>query len=113
MALKLASINVTQFTAHSYRGAGLSAAHQSGASIKSKVKHGDWRNISTFKKYYVAPSQDSTVGRIIMNHYQPGDCCTMYPQPNYHYSSSECCTMYPQPNFNLYYFLPNASISDI
>lgn len=66
-SLSLAGIDVTQFSAHSYRGAGLSAAKARGASLNSIVAHGCWRNVSTFNTYYSAPEDDSEVGRIIMN----------------------------------------------
>ena len=52
---QIAGIDVTEFTANSCRGAGLIVGHRRGASIVAIVKQRDWRNTSTFKKYYEAP----------------------------------------------------------
>jgi len=68
-SLELAGIDTNQFTGHSFRGAGLSAAQAKGANISQIVAHGDWKNVTTFKSHYSAPSQDSNIGRIILNQY--------------------------------------------
>lgn len=67
--LKLAGINTEQFTAHSYRGASLSGAHEKGASIDQIVKAGNWKSVDTFKSHYCAPTNTSAVGRLILEHY--------------------------------------------
>ena len=72
-ALDLSGIDSSQFAAHSYRGAGLSAAHNKGASIETIIKQGEWKNVNCFRKFYSAPSQDSTVGQIILSHFENGE----------------------------------------
>ena len=64
--LSMAEIDVSKFTSHSFRGAGLSAAYKRGASIESIVQAGNWTNTGTFKSFYNAPSYDSNVGRLIL-----------------------------------------------
>lgn len=64
--LFLAGIDTDQFSAHSYRGAGLSAASARGASVKDILTAGDWSRISTFNTFYNAPSNDTPVGRLIL-----------------------------------------------
>lgn len=65
--LFLAGIDTTQFSAHSYRGAGLSQASAKGASSKDILSAGDWTNITTFQSYYNAPPNNSPVGRLIID----------------------------------------------
>ena len=67
LVLKIAGIDISKFQAHSYRGAGLSKAIRSGASIPQIVKAGHWKNASTFKTFYNAPSYDSEIGKIILS----------------------------------------------
>ena len=67
--LKLAGIDDSQFSSHSYRGAGLSCALNHGANIMQIVKAGSWSNTDTFKRHYFAPENDSEVGKIILNHF--------------------------------------------
>lgn len=66
--LNLAGIDTSRFKAHSFRGAGLSAAHKKGASIDKIVQHGNWKNVNMFHSYYHAPEEDSSIGQIIMRH---------------------------------------------
>lgn len=61
-----AGIDTQQFTAHSIRGAGLSAAFSHGANIKQIIDAGSWTNTGTFIKHYLAPESDSPVGQIIL-----------------------------------------------
>lgn len=49
--LKLSGIDTNQFTVHSYRGAGLSAALTRGAPIDQPIKVGNWTNTNTFMKH--------------------------------------------------------------
>jgi hypothetical protein len=58
-SLAQAGIDTGQFQAHSYRGAGLSAAFANGASIKDIMSAGDWKDADTFHTHYSAPSRDS------------------------------------------------------
>ena len=67
IVLSNSGIDTTQFSGHSFRGAGLSHAHEKGASIERIVQAGCWSNVSTFKTHYLAPRQDSSVGRIILS----------------------------------------------
>ena len=67
--LDMAGIDTKQFSAHSFRGAGLSAAQAKGATLEQIVCHGDWKNVSTFKTHYAAPSQTTEIGKIILNEY--------------------------------------------
>lgn len=67
--LKLAGIDTDQFKAHSYRGAGLSAACAQGASIQQIVAAGNWTNTDTFRTHYHAPETTSAVGKIILQHF--------------------------------------------
>ena len=71
--LEKSGIDSNQFTAHSFRGAGLSSAYAHGASIESIVKHGSWTNVNTFKRHYFAPENDSAIGSIILNQYKGGE----------------------------------------
>ena len=64
--LKSARINTDKYQAHSYRGSGLSKALKSGASVSQIVFAGNWSNSSTFFTHYNAPSDDSEIGRIIL-----------------------------------------------
>ena len=65
--LRLADIDTSVYKAHSYRGAGLSAAYHKGASLASIVAQGNWKGTGTFLKHYCAPADDSEIGRIILN----------------------------------------------
>ena len=67
LVLKIAKIDTSIFTAHSFRGAGLSKALSKGAPISQIVSSGNWSNVSTFLNYYNAPSYDSEIGNIILN----------------------------------------------
>ena len=66
-ALKLSGIDTTKYKSHSYRGSGLSAAQDRGASIQDIIKQGNWTSKSTFLTYYNAPSDESNLGRLILN----------------------------------------------
>ena len=70
--LKLAGIDTSHFSAHSYRGAGLSAAYSKGVPLDKIIAHGDWKNCETFKKHYDAPSSDTPIGQVILNCYNDG-----------------------------------------
>ena len=65
--LKLAGIDDSQFSSHSFRGAGLSSAFRQGANILQIVNAGSWTNAETFRRHYFAPENDSEVGKIIVN----------------------------------------------
>ena len=67
IVLKAAGIDTSTFTAHSYRGAGLSSAFQRGASINQIMNAGNWKNADIFHNYYCAPSEDTAIGNIILN----------------------------------------------
>ena len=67
MALNQAGISTDQFSSHSFRGAGLSAALRRGASIAEIVASECWTNTETFNRHYFAPESTSSVGRIILN----------------------------------------------
>ena len=66
LVLKLAGIDTNKYQAHSYRGAGLSAAFSAGASISQIMAAGNWSNENTFRMYYNAPSTDSSIGNLIL-----------------------------------------------
>lgn len=55
-----------EFSAHSYRGAGLSKAYKKGATSEQIIAAGDWTNVKTFLSYYNKPCNKSTVGRMIL-----------------------------------------------
>ena len=67
LTLQMAGIDTSIFTAHSFRGAGLSHAYTKGTPINKIVAAGNWRNAETFRKYYCAPADDSPIGNIILN----------------------------------------------
>lgn len=67
--LAMADIDIKQFQAHSFRGAGLSAAYSRGATLSQIMNAGDWTNSVTFKNYYNAPTNTSAVGQIILQRY--------------------------------------------
>ena len=64
--LKLAGINTELFTAHSYRGAGLSSAFSKGATLQQIVEAGNWASAETFKRFYNAPIKASDIGNLIL-----------------------------------------------
>ena len=64
--LKLAGINSEQFTAHSYRGGGLSSAFSKGATLHQIVEAGNWASAETFKRFYNAPIKSSDIGNLIL-----------------------------------------------
>ena len=64
--LGLSGIDTNIYSAHSFRGAGLSTAHRRGASLASIMAAGNWSNTSTFLSFYSAPTDDSLVGRLIL-----------------------------------------------
>lgn len=68
-ALDMAGINTEQFSAHSFRGAGLSHAYRHGANIHHIISSGCWTNTGTFNRHYFAPDESSNVGKIILNSY--------------------------------------------
>ena len=68
--LSLAGINSEIYSGHSFRGAGLSDAYSKGVSVEKIVQHGSWTNVRTFKTFYSAPSEDSSVGRIILDQFR-------------------------------------------
>lgn len=72
MSLEMAGIDVTQFSGHSYRGAGLSCAMNRGASLDQIVKAGCWKNAETFKRHYYGPENDSEIGKIILKQFDEG-----------------------------------------
>ena len=67
LVLNLSGIDTSKFTAHSFRGAGLSKAFSKGASLSSIMAAGNWSNITTFKSFYCAPTYDSNVGQLILD----------------------------------------------
>ena len=64
--LALSGIDTNKFKAHSYRGAGLSAAYAKGVPIEKIIAHGNWKDAGTFRRHYSAPPEDTPVGRIIL-----------------------------------------------
>ena len=68
--LDLAGIDSSKYRSHSYRGASVSEAKSKGASINAIMMAGRWRNVSTFRNYYDAPSEESEIGRLILNDVQ-------------------------------------------
>ena len=72
IALEWADIDSKAYGAHSYRGAGLSYALTRGVSIAQIVAHGDWSSVRTFRRFYDAPDQGSSVGKIILNKVNSG-----------------------------------------
>lgn len=67
MVLSLAEIDTSQFTAHSFRGAGLSHAFEKGATVNQILEAGDWTSVKTFNNYYNKPTSSSDVGKLILN----------------------------------------------
>jgi integrase len=67
LVLSLAGINTAQFSAHSYRGAGLSKAYSCGATLQQIMEAGSWKNVETFQNHYNNPSEDSVVGQLILH----------------------------------------------
>ena len=65
--LHLSGIDTNLYTAHSYRGAGLSKAHSKGASPSQIISGGNWSNIDIFENHYHAPTDDSELGRLILD----------------------------------------------
>ena len=64
--LNMSKIDTSTFSAHSFRGAGLSKAYYRGASLDQIISAGNWSNSSVFKNHYCAPSYDSHVGQMIL-----------------------------------------------
>lgn len=70
LTLEMAAIDTKEFSGHSYRGAGLSSAAAKGATINQILAAGDWTTEKTFRTFYNKPSNASSVGQMILNHYQ-------------------------------------------
>ena len=66
IVLKLSGINTSQYSAHSYRGAGLSDAFYKGAPIHKIIEQGNWSDVNMFWSHYPAPPSDSHLGHIIL-----------------------------------------------
>lgn len=64
--LKLSDINVSQYSAHSFRGSGLSAAFNRGAFLTQIMEAGNCTNTNTFKTFYNKEADNSPVGKIIL-----------------------------------------------
>ena len=64
--MSLAGIDTTCYKAHSYRGIGPSIMSRKGASPAKIMEQGDWRNVSTFHRYYDRESEDSPAGQLIL-----------------------------------------------
>lgn len=69
ISLQDAGIDTQQFSGHSFRGAGLSNAANSGASIPQIVSAGCWTNAETFRRFYFAPENTSNIGKIILDNF--------------------------------------------
>ena len=63
--MQLAGINTEVFKAHSARGTFPSLMKRKGASASIIMQQGDWRNCSTFERYYCRESEDSVAGKLI------------------------------------------------
>ena len=64
--MDLAGIENSCFKAHSARGIGPSILCKKGSSPAKIMEQGDWRHVSTFHKFYNRESEDSPVGRLIL-----------------------------------------------
>ena len=51
--LKHSGIDVSQFKAHSFRSAAVSAAFAKGCSLQTILKTADWTSAKNFKKFYL------------------------------------------------------------
>ena len=67
LVLKLAGIDTAQYSAHSFRGAGLSNAFYKGAPINKIIEAGNWANVQMFWNHYHAPPSDSHLGHLILD----------------------------------------------
>ena len=50
--LSWAGVDTTTYTAHSFRSASSSKAHQGGASVTDILRQGQWKSQQTWQKYY-------------------------------------------------------------
>ena len=57
-SLKMAGIDTTKFSSHSTRAASTSLAAKM-IPLQSVMKAANWKNVSTFAKYYNKPVEDS------------------------------------------------------
>ena len=64
--LSLSGINTKDFSAHSYRGASLSSAHNKEVSLNDILKTGDWTIVDTFINHYYGHASDIPVSQIIL-----------------------------------------------
>ena len=65
VTMELAGINTEVFKAHSARGTFPSLMKSKGASASIIMQQGDWRNCSTFERFYCRESEDSIAGKLI------------------------------------------------
>lgn len=63
--MRLAGIDVSQFTAHSVRGLLPSLMSKQGCSINQIMSQGDWSNVRTFNQYYNRHPDNSPAGILI------------------------------------------------
>ena len=63
--MQLAGIDTQVFKAHSARGIFPSLMKRKGASASTIMQQGDWRNCSTFERFYSRESEDSVAGKLI------------------------------------------------
>ena len=64
--LKLAGIDIQQYSAGTTRSASASAAFCQGASAPQIMKAGSWSNINTFNRFYKKSNENTPVGRLIL-----------------------------------------------
>ena len=63
--MELAGLDVQCYKAHSVRGALPSRMSTAGASAHDIISQGDWKNVSTFDRFYRRLPDDSPAGLLI------------------------------------------------
>ena len=57
---------MSQFTAHLTRGAATSAAMKAGVTMETMLATADWRQASTFRRFYCCEVQESTFKQAVL-----------------------------------------------
>ena len=62
-----AAIDTSIFQAHFVRGASVSAAYESGASLQDILDFAHWSTNSTFQRFYYSPKHNSSITNTLLN----------------------------------------------
>ena len=64
--MEMSGIDISVYGPHSTRGASISEATRRGASVDNLMKHGHWKNLGTYSRFYNRELCETPVGRLIL-----------------------------------------------